>query len=144
MIAEAFAFVQFPILPLVKHSKDNKVQLFRRNPKLCTPSDFDYSPYFKIIKYPFVDIDYRNDPQLLPWHTAGDLDKDEVDLYLQGALGPSAEDVDQAIMQAVAVTEQPKTPLETETQTLDTPTESSLDNSKDNLKEKPGPKPQIH
>jgi len=107
MIAEAFAFVQFPILPLVKHSEDDKVQLFRRNPRLCTPSDFDYSPYFKIIKYPFVDIDHRNDPNLLPWHTSGDLDKNEMDLYLQGELAPSVEDVDAAIMQAVAVTQAP-------------------------------------
>lgn len=107
MIAEAFAFVQFPILPLVKHSEDDEVQLFRRNPRLCTPSDFDYSPYFKIIKYPFVEIDHHNDPHLLPWHISGDLDKNEVGLYLQGELAPSVEDVDAAIIQAVAVTEAP-------------------------------------
>ncbi len=77
MIAEAFAFVQFPILPLVKQSEDDKVQLFRRNPKLCTPSDFDYSPYFKIIKYPFVDIDYHDDHHLLPWRGTGELDEEE-------------------------------------------------------------------
>ena len=111
MIAEAFAFVQFPILPLVKQTEDEKVQLFRRNPKLCTPSDFDYSPYFKIIKYPFVDIDHRDDPNLLPWHASGELDKDEVDLYLQGSLGPDPASVDQAISDAVAITEQtPKEP----------------------------------
>tara|TARA_R110002072_G_scaffold3830_9_gene27448 strand:- start:12437 stop:13504 length:1068 start_codon:yes stop_codon:yes gene_type:complete len=105
MIAEAFAFVQFPILPLVKQTDDEKVQLFRRNPRLCVPSDFDYSPYFKIIKYPFVDIDHRNDPHLLPWHTSGDLDRNEVDLYLQGELSPSEADVDAAIQEAIAGTE---------------------------------------
>jgi hypothetical protein len=108
MIAEAFSFVQFPILPLVKHTEDSGIKLFRRNPRLCTPSDFDYSPYFKIIKYPFVDIGHHSDPNLLPWHASGDLDKDEVDLYLQGALGPNVEDVDAAIMQAIAISEAPK------------------------------------
>ncbi len=106
MIAEAFAFVQFPILPLVKHSDDDKVQLYRRNPRLCTPSDFDYSPYFKIIKYPFVDIDHRNDPNLLPWHSKGELDKEEIDLYLQGDLAPNPKDVEAAISEAVAISEQ--------------------------------------
>ncbi|MBD3648100.1 MAG: hypothetical protein HUJ31_11765, partial [Pseudomonadales bacterium] len=48
MIAEAFAFVQFPILPLIKLSEGDNVQIFRRNPKLCVPSDFDQSPYFDI------------------------------------------------------------------------------------------------
>ena len=56
MIAEAFATVQFPILPLVQRDEGDHMQLFRRNPKLCTPSDFDYSPYFEIIKYPFLDL----------------------------------------------------------------------------------------
>lgn len=106
MIAEAFAFVQFPILPLVKHSDDDKVQLYRRNPRLCTPSDFDYSPYFKIIKYPFVDIDHRNDPNLLPWHSTGELDKEEIDLYLQGDLAPDPKDVEAAISEAIAISEQ--------------------------------------
>lgn len=45
MIAEAFAYIQFPILPLVRCTEDKKVCLFRRNPRLCTPKDFDYSPY---------------------------------------------------------------------------------------------------
>jgi len=54
MIAEAFGFIQFPILPLVKRSGEQGVQLFRRNPKLCTPRAFDYSPYFEIIKSPFM------------------------------------------------------------------------------------------
>lgn len=106
MIAEAFSFVQFPILPLVKKNDDDQVQLFRRNPRLCTPSDFDYSPYFKIIKYPFVDIDHRSDPNLLPWHDYGNLDQDEVDQYLQGQLGPDPETVEKAISEAVAVSEQ--------------------------------------
>jgi hypothetical protein len=82
MIAEAFAFVQFPILPLVKRYEDDQVQMFRRNPKLCTPSDFDYSPYFEIIKYPFVDFRDEDDYHLLPWQGTGQLDADESQLYM--------------------------------------------------------------
>ncbi len=67
MIAEAFAAVQFPILPLVRRGEGEQMQLFRRNPKLCTPSDFDYSPYFEIIKYPFLDLSKHASYRLLPW-----------------------------------------------------------------------------
>ncbi len=82
MIAEAFSFIQFPILPLVKHDNESGVQLFQRNPKLCTPSDFDYSPYFQIIKYPFLDYSHHSDYRLLPWHGHGSLDGREADFYM--------------------------------------------------------------
>lgn len=67
MIAEAFGFIQYPILPLVKKTEGKSFQLFRRNPRLCTPSQFDYSPYFEIIKLPFYDVPHHNDYRLLPW-----------------------------------------------------------------------------
>lgn len=73
MIAESFAYIQFPILPLVRSTKDNEVRLFRRNPRICTPKDFDYSPYFEIIKYPFIDCDDYGCYRLLPWHGSGAL-----------------------------------------------------------------------
>lgn len=69
LIAEAFGSVQFPILPLVQQGEGDEVRLFRRNPKLCTPSDFDYSPYFQIIKYPFMDFSTHTSYRLLPWST---------------------------------------------------------------------------
>ena len=71
MIAEAFAYIQFPILPLVRRTENNEVRLFRRNPRICTPKDFDYSPYFEIIKYPFIDCDDYGCYRLLPWHGSG-------------------------------------------------------------------------
>ena len=70
MIAEAFGYIQFPILPLVQMSADNQPKLFRRNPKLCSPRDFDHSPYFDIIKYPFIDSSNYGSHRLLPWHNA--------------------------------------------------------------------------
>jgi hypothetical protein len=68
MIAEAFASIQYPILPLVRRSENHEVKIYRRNPKLCVPSDFDYSPYFDIIKYPFMNF-AKSQPhyRLLPW-----------------------------------------------------------------------------
>jgi hypothetical protein len=101
MIAESFAFVQFPILPLVKESEDDNLQLFRRNPKLCTPSDFDYSPYFEIIKCPFVDFRHDQDYHLLPWEGSSELSDEETKLYIDpdSKLDPQA--VDQSILAAV-------------------------------------------
>jgi hypothetical protein len=84
MIAEAFGHIQFPILPLVKRIEGDRVQLFRRNPKLCTPSDFDYSPYFDIIKYPFLDFHQYAEQRLLPWQGPVSLSEEERDLYLTG------------------------------------------------------------
>jgi len=83
MIAEAFGHIQFPILPLVKVTEGEKVRLYMRNPKLCTPRDFDYSPYFDIIKYPFLDFHrYAEDQRLLPWHGTARLSQSEQDLYV--------------------------------------------------------------
>ncbi len=82
MIAEAFGNIQFPILPLVKKVEAGQVRLYMRNPKLCTPSDFDYSPYFDIIKYPFLDFHNYADTSLLPWGGAAELSKEEQHLYV--------------------------------------------------------------
>jgi hypothetical protein len=71
MIAEAFNSVHFPILPHVKRNNETGIEMFRRNPRLYTPSDFDYSPYFEIIKYPFVGIDDQPGYRKLPWNKEG-------------------------------------------------------------------------
>ena len=82
MIAEAFGAIKFPILPLVKRVEHGEVRLYMRNPKLCTPSDFDYSPYFDIIKYPFLDFHSYAEQRLLPWSGATELSQEERDLYV--------------------------------------------------------------
>jgi len=71
MIAEAFSSVHFPILPHIKKNKDTGIELFQRNPRLYTPRDFDYSPYFEIIKYPFVGLDDQPSYRRLPWNKEG-------------------------------------------------------------------------
>lgn len=97
MIAEAFGSIQFPILPLVKRLEGDRYKLYMRNPKLCTPSDFDYSPYFDIIKYPFLDFQQYADQRLLPWSGAGELSEDERALYVSaGTTLPVETAVDEA------------------------------------------------
>lgn len=76
LIANAFLSVQFPVLPYI-NSKEEQMQLYQRNPYLFTPKDFDYSPYFEIIKYPLFNPDeplpyYRR----LPWSTSGKMHQD--------------------------------------------------------------------
>lgn len=51
LLTEAFQSVNFPIMP--KIVQEGKLVKFEKgNPRLFTPKDFDYSPYFEIVKYP--------------------------------------------------------------------------------------------
>jgi len=84
MLAEAFASVQFPVLPFVQSMNGGKFRWFKRNSSLFIPSDFDYSPYFEIIKYPFLGDDlaiYRR----LPWDKTGVIYNDENEIYAEMA-----------------------------------------------------------
>ncbi len=85
MIAESFAAIQFPVLPLVKRVDNGQVRLFQRNPKLCVPADFDLSPYFDVIKYPFMDFDDRGDSRyrLLPWQGDIRLNANETGVWIE-------------------------------------------------------------
>ena len=72
MLADAFNSVNFPILPIAERTEDGDLKLYKRNPRLFTPKDFDYSPYFDIIKYPYFGLlddvaAYRG----LPWDAEG-------------------------------------------------------------------------
>lgn len=78
LIAEAFTSVHFPILPFIKSDETQGLEVFQRNPYLFTPKDFDYSPYFEIIKYPLFNPDeplpyYRR----LPWAKSGLMHNDD-------------------------------------------------------------------
>ena len=67
MIAAAFTSVQFPVLPVIHQRDDGTVRVYPRNARLYTPRDFDYSPYFEIIKYPFLDFNDTPKYRTLPW-----------------------------------------------------------------------------
>lgn len=77
MIAEAFESVDFPILPLVKEHATKGLELIRRNPKLYTPRDFDYSPYFDIIKHPYIEHTDCPAYRRLPWNRDGLMSHDD-------------------------------------------------------------------
>jgi len=79
MLAEAFGSVNFPILPFVKGDKRKGLSVYQRNPRLYTPSDFDYSPYFEIIKYPIFELTAPPGYRDLPWQS-NFIVNDEADL----------------------------------------------------------------
>ena len=70
LIASAFNSVNFPILPFISREDDGSVRFFKRNPRLFSPRDFDYSPYFDIIKYPYLGFDDLGVYRRLPWSEA--------------------------------------------------------------------------
>jgi len=88
MIAEAFASVEFPILPLVKQHAEQGIELITRNPRLHTPRDFDYSPYFDIIKYPFVEFSDYAMYRKLPWNREGLMSHDHVGISTHSPAKP--------------------------------------------------------
>lgn len=67
LVAQAFQSVRFPLLPLAERTDHGKVHIYQRNPRLVTPRDFDYSPYFDIIKYPLFGLDDLAVYRHLPW-----------------------------------------------------------------------------
>ncbi|WP_281648266.1 hypothetical protein [Parendozoicomonas sp. Alg238-R29] len=67
LIAEAFSFVNFPVRPLVMQDKEKGHRLYQRNPLYCTPGDFDYSPWFQIMKFPSSETSSRGFYHKLPW-----------------------------------------------------------------------------
>lgn len=72
LLAKAFISVEFPLIPIVNIIKNGEMKIYHRNPKLFTPRDFDYSPYFDIIKYPMITINYEPAYHALPWAEEAD------------------------------------------------------------------------
>lgn len=68
MIARCFQQVHYPILPIVQNEQQDQVRFYERNFRLFTPSDFDFSPYFAIIKYPAWNAGQEPAYRTLPWH----------------------------------------------------------------------------
>lgn len=78
MLADAFASVRFPILPVIKRSSNGNLLLHSGNSKLITPRDFDYSPYFDIIKYPVFGTGELEVYRRMPWDENGRIVNDEL------------------------------------------------------------------
>ena len=71
MIAAAFASVKFPVLPMLEERRDGSLRMVPRNSRLFTPRDFDYSPYFDIIKCPHLGFGKHPTYRELPWDRRG-------------------------------------------------------------------------
>ena len=98
MLAQAFAKVQFPIRPVLHQDKAGNLRLYRRKTRLITPPDFDYSPYFDVIKYPLLDLDELAVYRKLPWDRTGVYSSTAGDYFVTDASviefreSPSSED----------------------------------------------------
>jgi len=99
MIGAAFSSVHFPILPVVHRQENGEIKLYRRNPRLYVPRDFDISPYFEILKYPLLGLDDLAVYRQLPWDTDGVMCNDENECFIPASAGPDGK--------AVAVAAQP-------------------------------------
>ncbi len=71
LIAAAFQSVNFPVLPVMDRQGGGEMRLYQRNPRLCLPRDFDYSPYFDSIKFPPLALDEAGGYRDLPWDGRG-------------------------------------------------------------------------
>lgn len=69
MIARCFQSVDYPILPVVVTDKHEHKKIYKRNFRLFVPADFDYSPYFEIVKFPDLDLTHGHSHRYLPWAT---------------------------------------------------------------------------
>ncbi|CAA6803181.1 MAG: Permuted papain-like amidase enzyme, YaeF/YiiX, C92 family [uncultured Thiotrichaceae bacterium] len=56
MIARCFQKVNYPIVPIIQKDRFNNLRFYKRNFRLFVPSDFDYSPFFEVIKYPSYQV----------------------------------------------------------------------------------------
>ena len=81
MIARAFSRVRFPVCALIVE-RQGKLSLLRRNSRLITPSEFDQSPYFAVIKYPLMGDDDLGFYHKLPWSDEGPM-VDQLEEYLE-------------------------------------------------------------
>ncbi len=81
MIASAFSSVRFPVLPTIIQNEQHEFTVQERNIRLFTPRDFDYSPYFEVIKYPLLGKDDLGFYRKLPWDESGLVQK-EAQKYL--------------------------------------------------------------
>lgn len=70
MIARCFQSVSYPILPVVITSENEHKKIYKRNFRLFVPADFDYSPYFEIVKFPELDLSHTHSHSYLPWQEA--------------------------------------------------------------------------
>ena len=106
MISEAFQQIQFPIVPVTERLENGHFSLYMRNPRLITPKDFDYSPYFEIIKYPIYGFDHIARYKKMPWNEEGIICHEPGDCYLPGDVMASSISPDGHVLQKINLLKQ--------------------------------------
>lgn len=91
MIARCFQQVHYPILPLVRNANNEELRFSERNFRLFTPSDFDYSPYFTVIKYPAWNTGHEPAYRTLPWYHEKEDHHEHVHPLAPPVLQPAAD-----------------------------------------------------
>jgi hypothetical protein len=86
MISKAFQSIKFPILPVRHIGSDGSINLYMRNPRLITPKDFDFSPFFNIVKYPLYGLEQRALYRQMPWNEEGLECHGPYDCYMPGKI----------------------------------------------------------
>jgi hypothetical protein len=64
---------------VIHRGPGSSYRFYRRDSRLVVPRDFDYSPYFDIVKYPFFggrDVQLYRD---MPWDELGVLTREAAD-----------------------------------------------------------------
>lgn len=67
MIARCFQSVNYPMLPTITSDDNDRLKFRKRSFRLFVPSDFDYSPYFTILKFPAWPLTMKESYRDLPW-----------------------------------------------------------------------------
>ena len=67
MIARCFHNAHYPILPVIVTKNFEHKKIYKRNFRLFVPADFDYSPYFDIVKFPELHVSSTKNHRYVPW-----------------------------------------------------------------------------
>lgn len=77
MIARCFQSVNYPMLPTINSDKNDRLKFHKRNFRLFVPTDFDYSPYFNVLKFPAWPLSMKESYRDLPWEEEPESNKEE-------------------------------------------------------------------
>lgn len=81
LIVKAFHSIKYPILPIIHKHGIKGHEFVQRNPQLFTPCDFDYSPFFDIIKYPIIEFSDDIPYTQIKWNEEGIISNDKQGLF---------------------------------------------------------------
>ena len=114
MIAAAFSSVRFPVLPVLEKDDQGRLRMIPRNTRLFTPRDFDYSPYFDIIKCPLLDFGKYSSYRELPWAIDGRICNADGDCYVSALPAASATGMAPDLMSKQPQTDETRPNIETD------------------------------